>query len=108
MANNNQDRIDLLRKVYSKSDIMELYLNSVFFGHQANGIQAASLFYFGKEVKNLNLNESASMIGLLPSPIWSIFLQVSFNGILEDLHSKSFQKSLKSSGNKGSLIILNL
>ena len=47
---------------------MELYLNSVFFGHQANGIQAASLFYFGKEVKNLNLNESASMIGLLPSP----------------------------------------
>ena len=57
-----------IEKVYSKSDIMELYLNSVFFGHRANGIQAASLFYFGKEVKNLNLNESAAMVGLLPSP----------------------------------------
>ena len=34
-----------IEKTYTKSEIMELYLNSVFFGHQANGIQEASLFY---------------------------------------------------------------
>ena len=57
-----------IEKTYTKSEIMELYLNSVFFGHQANGVQEASIFYFGKEVKDLNLNESAAMIGLLPAP----------------------------------------
>ena len=57
-----------IEKTYTKSEIMELYLNSVFFGHQANGIQEASIFYFGKEVKDLNLNESAALIGLLPAP----------------------------------------
>ena len=57
-----------IEKTYTKSEIMELYLNSVFFGHQANGIQEASLFYFGKEARELDLNESASIIGLLPAP----------------------------------------
>ena len=57
-----------IEKTYTKSEIMELYLNSVFFGHQANGIQEASIFYFGKEARELNLNESASIIGLLPAP----------------------------------------
>ena len=57
-----------IEKTYTKSEIMELYLNSVFFGHQANGVQEAAIFYFGKEVKDLNLNESASIIGLLPAP----------------------------------------
>ena len=45
---------------------MELYLNSVYFGHGTYGVQAASVHYYGKDVINLDLNESALLIGLLP------------------------------------------
>tara|TARA_Y100001935_G_scaffold87157_1_gene72312 strand:- start:2756 stop:5659 length:2904 start_codon:yes stop_codon:yes gene_type:complete len=47
---------------------MELYLNSVFFGHRAYGIQEASKYYFNKDVSDLELNESATLVGLLPAP----------------------------------------
>ena len=57
-----------IEKVYTKSEIMELYLNSVFFGHRAYGIQQASKYYFGKDVKDLDLNESAVLVGILPAP----------------------------------------
>ena len=57
-----------IEQIYTKSEIMELYLNSVFFGHRAYGVQEASKFYFNKDVNELNLNESASLIGLLPAP----------------------------------------
>ena len=57
-----------IEKVYTKSEIMELYLNSVYFGHRRYGIQSASKYYFGKDVSKLNLNESAILIGLLPAP----------------------------------------
>ncbi len=57
-----------IEKVYTKSEIMELYLNSVYFGHRRYGIQSASKYYFGKDVSKLDLNESALLIGLLPAP----------------------------------------
>ncbi|MBC8213617.1 MAG: PBP1A family penicillin-binding protein [Candidatus Marinimicrobia bacterium] len=57
-----------IEKTYTKSEIMELYLNSVYFGHGTYGVQTASKYYFGKNVNELNLNECATLIGLLPAP----------------------------------------
>ena len=44
-----------IEQTYTKSEIMELYLNSVYFGHGTYGVQAASLHYFGKNVMDLEL-----------------------------------------------------
>ena len=57
-----------IEKTYTKSEILELYLNSVYFGHGTYGVQAASLYYFGKGVSEITLDESAILIGLLPAP----------------------------------------
>ena len=57
-----------IEQTYTKSEIMELYLNSVYFGHGTYGVQAASLHYFGKNVNELKLDESSILIGLLPAP----------------------------------------
>jgi penicillin-binding protein 1A len=57
-----------IEQTYTKSEILELYLNSVYFGHGTYGVQAASLYYFGKDVSNISLDESAILIGLLPAP----------------------------------------
>lgn len=52
----------------SKRDILELYLNRVFFGSGFYGVEAASRGYFGKRAKDLNLSEAATLAGLLKSP----------------------------------------
>ena len=57
-----------IEQAYTKSEIMELYLNSVYFGHGTYGVEAASKHYFGKNVANINLDECAILIGLLPAP----------------------------------------
>ena len=57
-----------IEQTYTKSEIMELYLNSVYFGHGTYGVQAASNHYFGKDVSDIRLDESALLIGLLPAP----------------------------------------
>jgi penicillin-binding protein 1A len=59
-----------IEKTFTKSEIMELYLNSVYFGHGLYGVQSASLFYFGCEAKDLSLAESATIIGMLPAPAY--------------------------------------
>ncbi len=57
-----------IEQTYTKSEIMELYFNSVYFGHGMYGIQAASHHYFGKDVSDVDLDEAAILIGLLPAP----------------------------------------
>ena len=57
-----------IEKTYTKSEILELYFNSVYFGHGTYGVQAASLYYFGKDISKITLDESALLIGLLPAP----------------------------------------
>lgn len=52
----------------SKQDILELYLNRVYFGGGAHGIEAASQRYFGKSASQLTLEESAVIAGLLKAP----------------------------------------
>lgn len=53
---------------YSKDEILDLYLNSVYYGEGAFGIGAAAETYFGKSANDLTLAESAMLIGLLPAP----------------------------------------
>ena len=58
-------RID---SAFSKEDILYLYLNQIYLGHGAYGVQAASENYFGKSVKDLNLAECAVLAGLPQAP----------------------------------------
>lgn len=57
-----------LENNYSKEDIIEIYLNNVFFGGNLYGIEAASLYYFDKSSKELSLNEAAFLAGIINSP----------------------------------------
>ncbi len=57
-----------IEQTYTKSEILELYLNSVYFGHGTYGVQSASIYYFSKDVSELTLEESAMLVGLLPAP----------------------------------------
>jgi penicillin-binding protein 1A len=57
-----------LEQNYSKDDILELYLNRVFFGHNATGIEAAAQTYFGKSARNLSLGEAAILAGSVQAP----------------------------------------
>jgi penicillin-binding protein 1A len=53
----------------SKSKILELYLNTVYFGEGAYGIQTASQTYFNKNIEDLDLAEGAMLAGLIRSPV---------------------------------------
>lgn len=53
---------------YTKDEILEMYLNSVYFGEGAFGIEQAAKTYFGKAPQDLTLAESSMLIGLLPAP----------------------------------------
>ena len=57
-----------LEKKYEKDAILEMYLNTIYFGHNCYGLQNAAEFYFNKKAENLNLTESATIVGLLTSP----------------------------------------
>ncbi len=58
-------RID---KAFPKEDILYLYLNQIYLGHAAYGVEAASENYFGKSAKDLNLAECAMLAGLPQAP----------------------------------------
>ncbi|MEN2984257.1 MAG: penicillin-binding protein 1A [Dictyoglomaceae bacterium] len=57
-----------LEKYYTKQEILEMYLNLVYWGNGAYGAEAAAQIYFGKSAKDLNLEESALLAGILPAP----------------------------------------
>ncbi len=54
-----------IEKVYSKNDILTLYLNTVAFGENVFGIEAASARFFNKTTSNLAIEESAVLVGML-------------------------------------------
>ncbi|MEK4027679.1 PBP1A family penicillin-binding protein [Pseudobacillus sp. FSL P4-0506] len=53
---------------YTKEQILEGYLNTIYYGHGAYGIEAASQFYFGKSAKNLSLAEASMLAGVPKGP----------------------------------------
>ncbi len=57
-----------LNKYYSKEQVLEVYLNYVFFGNNLNGIQAAANGYFNKDVSELNMAEIATIIATTKNP----------------------------------------
>lgn len=57
-----------LEKNYSKDEILETYLNLVYFGNGCNGIEAAAESYFGKTVGELSIAEAASIVGITQFP----------------------------------------
>jgi penicillin-binding protein 1A len=52
----------------SKDEILELYLNHIYFGHGRYGIEEASRYYFGKGIAEVNLAEAATLAGLVKGP----------------------------------------
>ena len=57
-----------LERQYTKQEILELYMNQIYFGQGAYGVQAAARTYFGKDAKDLTLNECAMLAGIPKSP----------------------------------------
>ena len=58
-----------LERKLSKDQILERYLNTVYFGRGAYGVQAAARAYFGKDVGELGLREASYLAGLIRSPV---------------------------------------
>lgn len=57
-----------LEREFSKDHILELYLNKIYFGHGAYGIEAASREFFSKSVEELSISEGAMLAGLVKAP----------------------------------------
>ncbi len=57
-----------LEKRYSKDEILEKYLNTIYFGNGCYGITDASLYYFSKSPENLDINESAMLAAIIKAP----------------------------------------
>ncbi len=57
-----------LEKELSKEEILEYYLNTIYLGQKCNGVQSASMKYFGKDVSELSLAECASIAGITQFP----------------------------------------
>ncbi len=57
-----------IEKSLNKQEILELYLNKVYFGHGAYGVEMAARTYFGKSAKQMNLAEAAVIAGLVKAP----------------------------------------
>ncbi|HEX2069844.1 MAG TPA: PBP1A family penicillin-binding protein [Actinomycetota bacterium] len=57
-----------LEQRFTKNQILEKYLNSVYFGAGAYGVEAAAQTYFGRPAKDLNVDQSATLAGLIPAP----------------------------------------
>ena len=75
-----------LEENYSKDKILEIYLNSLFFGGNIYGISKASHFYFNKDQKDLNISECAYLASIINSP--NTYLKE------EDNHSSLKRKDL--------------
>ena len=57
-----------IERAYSKDEILEAYLNTIYLGYGCYGIKAAAYTYFGKEVRELDLEESAALAALPQAP----------------------------------------
>ncbi|WP_408638084.1 transglycosylase domain-containing protein [Rubidibacter lacunae] len=63
-----------IEQIFEKDEILELYLNAIYWGHNNYGVETAALTYFQKSSSELNLAESAMMAGLIQLPeIYSPF-----------------------------------
>lgn len=59
-----------LERRYTKDQILEYYINSIYWGSGAYGIQSAAYEYFGKEIKDITLDEAATLVVIIRSPAY--------------------------------------
>ncbi|MCP2261921.1 peptidoglycan glycosyltransferase [Streptoalloteichus tenebrarius] len=59
-----------LTDTHSKQEILTAYLNTIYFGRGANGVQAAARAYFGKDVRDLDVSEAAVLAGVIQRPTY--------------------------------------
>jgi len=57
-----------IESMYTKDEILEMYLNQIYFGHGAYGVESAARLYFGKPVGDLTLSECAVLAGIPKNP----------------------------------------
>jgi penicillin-binding protein 1A len=57
-----------IEKTYTKQEILEFYLNSIYLAHGNVGVEAAARYYFGKSVSGLSLDQTAMLAGIIRSP----------------------------------------
>ncbi|MBD3275228.1 MAG: hypothetical protein GF372_07955, partial [Candidatus Marinimicrobia bacterium] len=57
-----------IERTYTKDEVLEMYLNSIYFGRGVYGIQAAASIYYAKDAEDLTLDEAATLVGLLRRP----------------------------------------
>jgi membrane peptidoglycan carboxypeptidase len=76
-----------MNKEQSKEDILTAYLNTIYFGRGANGIQAAARAYFGTDVKNLKPEQAALLAGLIqrPSDTDRDFMERRWNFVMDQM-----------------------
>ena len=77
-----------LERKFTKTQILELYLNRVYFGSGAYGIEQASQRYFGKSAKDMSLPEAALLAGLVKSPS-RLAPTRNFDGAEQSAHSRA-------------------
>ena len=66
-----------LERIYSKDFILEIYINSTYFAHGIYGLKTASDYYFNKDPKDLNYQESCLLVGIINGPnIYSPFIDI--------------------------------
>ncbi|PDM39533.1 monofunctional biosynthetic peptidoglycan transglycosylase [Parageobacillus yumthangensis] len=72
---------------YSKKQILEGYLNTIYYGHGAYGIEAAAHHYFGKPAKQLTLSEAAMLAGIPKGPYY-------YSPLIDEKRAKARQKTV--------------
>lgn len=70
-----------VEKKYSKEEIIEFYINNIYFANNCYGIEAAAQFYFNKQAKELSLNETAYLCAIPNSPTYYDPLKNSGNAL---------------------------
>jgi penicillin-binding protein 1A len=76
-----------IEKKYTKEEILEKYLNKVYYGNNQYGLKAAADFYLGKEAENINYADSAFLVSIPPAPSY-------LNPLKYPLRTKKRQKRL--------------
>jgi len=83
-------------RLYTKNQILEMYLNQVPYGGSAYGVEEASKLYFGKSASDLNIAEAALIAGLPQAPsLYSPFVNLDAavsrrNDVLEKMYEQKF------------------
>lgn len=57
-----------IERRFTKEEILEYYLNQIYLGHNAYGVESASMLYFGKHAQDLDLSEAALLAGIIEGP----------------------------------------